>query len=126
MHVMTGSCRPININASCQICSYREFLDEFRQDIVNPTKSVSFRQHLFTAYWQFSQYKHLQTPLRQGKIIFLLYHYCCCIYIVYIEILDQSTCNFHVFIVMTTCILHVELANTKSINLIITTSKELS
>ncbi|KAG1662104.1 hypothetical protein GQR58_021113 [Nymphon striatum] len=37
--------------------SVRDLLEDLKTDLEEPTKSTSFFQHLFTAFWQYSQFK---------------------------------------------------------------------
>ncbi|KAG1662452.1 hypothetical protein GQR58_020948 [Nymphon striatum] len=42
----------------CVYCTnIRDLLEDLKTDLEEPTKSTSFFQHLFTAFWQYSQFK---------------------------------------------------------------------
>ena len=45
----------------------RELLTELESDVNEPARGTSFVQHLFTAYWQYSQFKSCRLNPEEGN-----------------------------------------------------------
>ncbi|GFO27538.1 (S)-beta-bisabolene synthase [Plakobranchus ocellatus] len=54
----------------CVTCTnINDLLEQLVGDLQNPTRGTTFVQHLFTAYWQQSQYDLAKDSLQQGQIM---------------------------------------------------------
>ncbi|GFN86803.1 hypothetical protein PoB_001330900 [Plakobranchus ocellatus] len=49
-----------------------DLLEELNIDLERPVKGTSFFQHLFTAFWHFSQYKELKMSLEPGQVMLVM------------------------------------------------------
>ena len=46
-----------------------DLLKELEKDLTEPTKGTSFVQHLFTAYWQYHQFKQCRQNPEEGNLL---------------------------------------------------------
>lgn len=49
-----------------------EILKELEEDVLTPAMNTSFHKHLFTARWQFSQYKVLKDGLKANQLLLIM------------------------------------------------------